>query len=172
MGRVGSNREGDAMTRSSVDQSCACPCGQSTFRVRGVPVSRFLCHCTICQSVYKQAFADVTTFWAGAVLLPEDNPVRFRRYRPPPALRRGTCPSCNAPVVGFLRLAPFLQLAFVPSRNFADVAALPPPGAHIFYHRRARDMPDSLPKISGYWPSELAVTRAVMGSLFHGADGE
>jgi hypothetical protein len=160
------------MTRSSVDQSCACACGQSTFRVSGVPVWRFLCHCNICQSVYKQAFADVTAFWAGAVLLPEDNSVRFRRHRPPPALRRGTCPSCNAPVVGYLRLAPFVQLAFVPSGNFADATALPPPGAHIFYHRRVGDIPDSLPKISGYWRSELAVTRAVMGSSFPGADGE
>jgi hypothetical protein len=74
-------------------------------------------------------------------------------------------------VIGFLRLAPFLQLAFVPTTNFADPAALPPPGAHIFYHRRVDDVNDSLPKISGYWPSELAVTRAVMGSVFHGAGG-
>jgi len=74
-------------------------------------------------------------------------------------------------VIGFLRLAPFLQLAFVPSRNFADPSALPPAGAHIFYHRRVDDVNDSLPKISGYWPSELAVTRAVMGSMLHGAGG-
>ena len=159
------------MTPSPVDQSCACACGRSTFRVGGPPVSRFYCHCNICQSVYRQPFADVTAFWAGAVSLPGNHGIWFQRYRLPPALRRGTCPSCNAPVIGFLRLAPFLQLAFVPSRNFADPSALPPAGAHIFYHRRVDDVNDSLPKISGYWPSELAVTRAVMGSMLHGAGG-
>jgi hypothetical protein len=72
-------------------------------------------------------------------------------------------------VVGFLRLAPFVQLAFVPSRNVPDQAALPMPGAHIFYHRRIADANDLLPKISGYWRSELAVTRMVFASTFRGA---
>jgi len=152
----------------SVNQSCACPCGQSTFSVSGAPVSRFLCHCQICQSVYKQPFSDVTFFWVGAISLPEDHSIQFQRYRLPPALRRGSCAACSAPVIGFLRLAPFVQLAFVPSQNFSAPAALPSPSAHIFYHRRVSDAHDSLPKVSGYWPSEFAVTRMVMGSIFHG----
>ena len=72
-------------------------------------------------------------------------------------------------MVGFLRLAPFLQLAFVPSKNFSGLAALPLPSAHIFYHRRVNDVHDSLLKISGYWPSEFAVSKLVVGSMFHGA---
>jgi hypothetical protein len=28
-----------------------------------------------------------------------------------------------------------------------------------------KDIDDDLPKVSGYWPSELAVTRMVMGGL-------
>jgi hypothetical protein len=161
---------GDTVARPSVNQSCACPCGQSTFVVNGTPALRLLCHCQVCQAVYKQPYADVTAFWAGAISLPEDHSIQFRRYRAPPALRRGTCRSCGAPVVGFLRLAPFVQLAFVPSRNFPVPAALPMASAHIFYHRRIADEHDSLPKISGYWRSELAVTKLVLASSFRGAD--
>ncbi len=157
------------MAPASVNQSCACSCGQSIFAVNGTPAFRLFCHCQICQAIYKQPYADVTAFWAGAISLPEGHPIQFRTYRPPPALRRGICPSCSAPVVGFLRLAPFVQLAFVPSRNVPDQAALPMPGAHIFYHRRIADANDLLPKISGYWRSELAVTRMVFASTFRGA---
>lgn len=162
-------RTGDTMALASVNQSCACPCGRSTFAVNGTPALRLFCHCRICQAIYKQPYADVTAFWAGAVSLPHDQLIQFRRYRPPPALRRGICPSCSAPVVGFLRLAPFVQLAFVPSRNFPVPAALPMPGAHIFYHRRIADADDPLPKISGYWRSELAVTRMVLANTLRGA---
>jgi hypothetical protein len=42
--------------------------------------------------------------------------------------------------------------------------------AHIFYHRRIADEHDSLPKISGYWRSELAVTKLILASSFRGAD--
>ena len=166
------HHDAEAVARLSVNQTCACPCGQSKFAVSGTPALRFFCHCQICQSVYQQPYADVTAFWARAISLPDDHSIQFRRYRPPPALRRGTCPSCSAPVVGFLLLAPFVQLAFVPSRNFSVPAALPLPGAHIFYHRRIADAHDSLPKISGYWASEFAVTRMVMANTFRGTASE
>lgn len=39
---------------------------------------------------------------------------------------------------------------------------------HIFYHRRVADAADALPKISGYWASELAVTKAIFRSLSRG----
>lgn len=164
-------RNGETVSDLSVNQTCACPCGQSTFTVSGVPISRFFCHCEICQSLYKHPFSDVTFFWAGAISLPAGDSIQFQRYRLPPALRRGVCAVCSAPVVGFLRLAPFVQLAFVPSNNFSVPAALPSPSAHIFYHRRVCDAQDSLPKVSGYWPSELAVTKMVMGSMFHAEPG-
>ncbi|WP_139351314.1 GFA family protein [Rhodanobacter sp. B05] len=154
------------MSRQLLSQSCACSCGESRFAVSGMPITRLLCHCTICQSVCKQPFADVTAWWGGAITLPERHNVQFKKYRAPPALRRGTCGSCGMPVVGFLRLAPFLRLAFVPSANFPDQAALPKPKAHIFYHRRLTDASDNLPKVSGYWPSELTVTKLVMGGMF------
>jgi len=65
-----------------------------------------------------------------------------------------------------MALAPFVRLAFVPVGNVRDAQILPSPSAHIFYDRRVEDVEDSIPKFSGYWPSELAVTRLIMGSLF------
>jgi hypothetical protein len=149
-----------------MNQDCACLCGASRFTVAGAPIGRFLCHCTICQKVYRTPFADVAYFWAESVTLPADQPIEFRRYRPPPALRRGICAKCGNPVVGLLRLAPGLTLAFVPSQNLPRPAELPPPGRHIFYDRRVDDIADSIPKLEGYWASEAYITRSVLADLF------
>jgi hypothetical protein len=67
--------------------------------------------------------------------------------------------------VEFMTLAPFVRISFVPTRNILDTQKLPPPSAHIFYHRRVKDIEDSVPKITGYWSSELAVTRQILASL-------
>jgi hypothetical protein len=153
------------VTQNRIQQACACPCGASRFEVSGRPLVRLLCHCTICQAFNRQPYADVTAFWAGSITLRVGHQIEFKRYRPPPAARRGHCRSCSAPVVEFLRLAPFVQLAFVPSKLFPDQGALPPPALHIFYHRRLGDIADDLPKVSGYWASELAVMKRVLASI-------
>jgi hypothetical protein len=149
-----------------MNQDCACLCGASRFSVSGNPIGRFFCHCTICQKVYRKPFADVTYFWAHAVDLPANRPVEFRRYRPPPALRRGLCEKCLNPVVGFLTMVPGLTVAFVPSQNFPRPAELPAPGRHIFYDRRVAEIADTVPKVSGYLPSETYVTRTILAGLF------
>jgi hypothetical protein len=131
----------------------------------GTALARLHCHCQICQALYKQPRADVTIWWGQNVELPDSHRIRFKHYRLPPAINRGTCPACGLPVVGFLRLAPFVQLAFVPAMNFPRGAGLPRPSAHIFYHRRVKDARDRLPKISGYWPSELYASRLVLAGM-------
>jgi len=141
---------------------CTCPCNSTRFEVEGNPLIRFYCHCRICQSLYRQPFADVTAWRANRVALPRTHLVEFKRYRPPPAVRRGICSACGQPAVGFLAILPFMTLAFIPTRNFLDQSVLPPAAAHIFYHRRVRDVADDLPKHSGYWASELAVARSVL----------
>ena len=89
--------------------------------------------------------------------------IQFKKYRNPPALSRGTCVSCGSPVVALL---PALGLAFIPAPRYPQSLELPAPAMHIFYHSRAADVPDNLPKYSGYWPSELAVTRLVIRTAF------
>ena len=151
------------MTNQKLTQHAACECGTSRFKVDGVPLARFKCHCTICQSLYRQPFADVVMLWGSSVELPSEQPFTFKKYRLPPALKRATCNVCGMPVVGLLRVAPFLQLAFIRAENFPEQHALPSPAAHIFYHSRVVDVDDSLPKISHYLPSELTVTKLLFG---------
>jgi hypothetical protein len=149
-----------------MNQDCACLCGASRFTVAGPPIRRFFCHCTICQRAYRKPFADVTYFSAPSVTLPANQPVEFRRHRAPPALRRGRCAKCGNPVVSLLGFPRGLAVAFVPSQNFPEAAELPAPDAHIFYDRRVGDIADAVPKVSGYWASEVHVTRSLLGSLF------
>jgi hypothetical protein len=149
---------------------CACRCGRTSFAVTGRPLARLYCHCQICQALYRQPRADVTVWWGQSVELPQNQSVRFKHYRLPPAINRGTCPSCGLPVVGFLRLAPLVQLAFVPAINFSRRTGLPRPSAHIFYHRRVKDARDRLPKISGYWASELYATKLIVAGMLRGSD--
>jgi hypothetical protein len=151
---------------NQVNQDCACLCGASRFTVAGNPIGRFFCHCMICRKAYGKPFADVTFFWAKSVTLPDDQHIQFRRHRPPPAMRRGTCAKCGNPVVNLLGFPQSLALAFVPSQNFPEAAELPAPDAHIFYDRRVADITDNVPKLSGYWSSEAHVTRTVFRGLF------
>jgi hypothetical protein len=150
---------------TTIKQDCACRCGASRFTVNGDSIGRFYCHCTICQKVYAKPFADATYFWAEAIALAANQPIEFRRYRPPPALRRGICTKCGAPAVAFMRPVPGLAVAFVPTQNFHRPAELPAPDCHIFYDRRVADVADALPKVNGYWASEVHITRIVFASL-------
>jgi hypothetical protein len=65
-----------------------------------------------------------------------------------------------------MALGPLKMIAFVPSRNFEQRSELPEPSLHIFYHRRIADVTDSLPKVSGYWASEMAVSWLIFGGAF------
>jgi len=140
-----------------ITQRCACACGASGTHIHGASVARFLCHCTICQSLYKEPWADVMVFRANAITLPESHKLAFRRYRSLPALNRGVCTACGSPVIALTPGPSAIGLAFVPSRTFENPSELPPPTQHIFYDSRIADVDDPLPKISGYWRSEFAV---------------
>jgi len=102
------------------------------------------------------------------VSLHDASKIKFDRFRRPPALRRGICITCKQPAIGFLRLAPFIQLAFVASSHYPDASLLPPPQAHIFYHRRETDIHDELPKHMGYLKSEWAVVTKMTAAITAG----
>lgn len=147
---------------------CACPCGKQTFEIQGSPVMRFLCHCEICQRVYRKPFADVVAVKASQVKKPLSDGILFAKHRSYPNVNRGVCVACNKPVVGFMPVAPFFGLSFIPAANFSDQSVLPPPSMHTFYHRRTQDVDDSISKVSGYWKSQLAVTQQFMSRLLKG----
>jgi hypothetical protein len=151
---------------SSGRTDCSCPCGYSHVAVSGTPVLRFLCHCTICQSVYRKPFADVVVVRASQIATPIDHSIQVKRYKAPPALDRGVCSACSNPVVALLPLTPFFGLAFVPSANFPAEIRLPDPSVHVFYERRVADVDDAIRKVSGFWPSQWEVTsRFITGLL-------
>lgn len=149
-----------------VDCENACSCGRSRFRVSGRLLTRFICHCRICQSVYKAPFADVTVYSAPSVVLLTPGSLSLKRYRLPPAVNRGSCKHCGDPVLGYMTIAPLMKLGFVPAQNLSGITPLPPPAFHIFYHRRIADSFDDLPKHCGYWNSEFATAREILRQWF------
>jgi hypothetical protein len=98
------------------------------------------------------------------VVLKNAGSISFKKYRPPPNFNRGLCRICGKPVVEVAGLGPF-KVMFIPAYNFVPEARLPPVRMDVFYHRRVQDMPDSLPKYSGYFRSELAIGKMIMSGL-------
>ncbi len=153
------------MAKPVTQTNCHCPCGESGFSYHGTPVLRFFCHCSICQQVYGKPFADIVALRSKQIALPPENDIEFSKHRLPPAVNRGVCKSCNRPVAGFLPVVPGFGLAFIPAANL-PAAELPEPSMHNFYHRRVADINDELPKVSGYWKSQWAVTASFLTALF------
>lgn len=146
---------------------CRCECGKSKYAVTSKPVLRFRCHCSICQEVYQKPYADFLVFKARDVDLPKLNGIQFKRYKAPPAVDRGKCPSCRKPVISFFKMAmvPGLHLAMVPTSVYPSTEHLPEPKADIFYDRRVTDMADDVPKYKGYLSSEWQVFKHVLKTL-------
>lgn len=152
-------------SKLSQKHTCSCPCGATKFDILDTPITRFYCHCLICQTLYKQPFADFTVISSSKVNLHNTSTIEFGRYRRPPALRRGICKTCQQPAIGFLRLAPFIELAFIASNRYPKNIQLPDAQAHIFYHRRTTSIEDNLPKHAGYLKSEWAVCAGILSSV-------
>lgn len=129
--------------------SCQCPCGESRFRIKKAPTRRFLCHCTICQKVYGKPFADVTVMSARQIVVETPASIEYAKYKSGQALDRGICKACGHPVIGFLSAMPAVKFAFFPCANITDRGLVPQAEMHIFYHERAADVTDALPKIEG-----------------------
>jgi hypothetical protein len=142
----------------------ACQCGACSFEVLASPQARFRCHCLICQAFNNKPFADVVAVRAKDVVLKNAGNIAFKKYRPPPNFNRGVCQSCGTPFVEVAGFGPF-KVMFIPASNFELAARLPPVRMDIFYHRRVQDLPDGLPKHSGYYPSLWAVGKLIMGGL-------
>lgn len=144
--------------------AASCDCGAVRFQVNARPFARFICHCTLCQAYTGHPSSDVTVLRARDVDMANEKQVVYRKHRLPPNIVRGSCISCGKPVIEFGLGGP-AKLAFVPAGNYANTSTLSPASLHMFYHRRVRDAQDSLPKHSGYFPSQLAVVRLLIRGL-------
>lgn len=145
--------------------TCSCPCGESTFSLTGSPVLRFVCHCEICQKVYRKPYADLVLARLSQVVKPLDPGIQFAKHRPPPAVKRGLCPACKNPVLSLYALSPSLGMAFIPVCNLPEGMALPEPVLHAFYHRRVKDIDDDVLKVEGYWHSQWAISSRFLAGL-------
>lgn len=152
------------MTTETLPLRGACECGACSFEVHASPKARFRCHCLICQAYNGKPYADVVAVRAQDVVLKDAGHIAFKKYRPPPNFNRGVCRTCGKPVVEIAGFGPS-KVMFIPAINFESMARLPPVQLDIFYHRRVQDMRDSLPKHSGYFSSEWAVGKLIMGGL-------
>lgn len=142
----------------------SCDCGACSLELHTSPKARFRCHCLLCQAFNGKPFADVVAVRAKQVVLKDAGNISFRKYRPPPNFNRGACRICGKPVVEVAGVWPF-KVMFIPVSTFEPEANLPPVRMDIFYHRRVLDMPGSLPRYSGYFPSLLAVGKLIMSGL-------
>ena len=150
-------------------QNGRCSCGKARFNVRGRPLLRGFCHCTICQAFNQAPYADVTVFRAKDVDMPASESLDYKTYRPPPAVQRGKCVACGHPVIEFMHMFPMPKLTIVPSANILDPALVPKPALHIFYNSRLADIDDDLPKFNGYLISQFAFGRRLFASPLRGA---
>ena len=144
----------------------SCPCGAAQAEVTAMPTQRFFCHCTICQSLYKAPFADVTILRADAVSVTTPGAVGFNKYKAPPALDRGLCTACEKPLLGFLHLPLLPDFAFISAANYREPDLLPEPTMHIWYRSRQADVDDGLKKVSGPLMSNLVLAGPMLKTAF------
>jgi hypothetical protein len=155
------------MGTKTLKQLCQCECGTTKFTIIGEPIVRIACHCKICQEFNKAAYADITIFLSKDVILEDIKTVSLRKYKSPPAVKRGTCIDCGKPAIEFLDLPLFPSLTIIPSQLIPYGPLLPKLSAHIFYHRRVADIEDELPKISGSVKSQLALSKKLLPGIFN-----
>ncbi|MFW2077549.1 GFA family protein [Acinetobacter sp. ULE_I010] len=145
-----------------INQEVSCSCGQSKFIIHGKLLTRFICHCQICQKIYKDNSADILVFSKNSITLMNYTTIQFKKHRLPPAVNRGVCLNCLQPVVGFMSLIPFVNIAFVPAMHLKQTNIVLKPSAHVFYHRRIQDSYDDFPKLSGYLRSQLFLSKQIL----------
>lgn len=155
------------MTNRFESQHGYCSCKANSFVVNAKPIARFVCHCTICQAYTGKPSSDVTVLLAKDVDALSIGKTKFKRWKLPPNIRRGTCTQCHKPSIEF----GFGVLAFVPTANYSHPEALPAPSMHIFYDSRVADVADDLPKHGGFVKSQVVLSAELMHGLYERLTG-
>lgn len=145
--------------------NASCQCNHVQFEIKGPPLVRGYCHCTICQEFNQAPFADITLYRYKDVAMPSADHVNYKAYAKPEIVQRGKCAQCNKPAVEYAHMGPLGKVVIVPSENVKDSALLPEPSMHLFYNRRKADANDALPKYDGYLRSQVAFMKKVIGGL-------
>ena len=124
--------------RILADEPCSipptqCRCGAVKMRVKKPPITRFYCHCNICQEVYRRDFGDPTVVWSFNIEIEDISKIDFKRQRLVPiSVKCGTCKVCEEPVVGSTAILPVLSISYIPAALYQDPAEVPNAAGHIF----------------------------------------
>ncbi|CAA0110137.1 Uncharacterised protein [Zhongshania aliphaticivorans] len=156
----------NAKTPEKTEHLAQCSCGHVTYSVQGPPLLRGYCHCTICQEFNQAECADISIYRARDVELPNPALISFQAYRPPPAVQRGVCLHCKKPAIEVMAIFPLPKFIIIPTLNLPSDCHIDP-ALHIFYQSRASDINDTLPKVNGYLPSQLALGGKLLSALIH-----
>ncbi len=135
-----------------------CECKSVSFKVSTQPLMRLICHCSICQSFNNADYGDVLLYFENDVELPDEALLDYQAYRPPPNLQRGKCKKCAKPAVEYMSLLPLIpRVIVVPCAMVQERGILPRPSLQMFYENHKVDYEPTIPKYSGYLPSQLAM---------------
>lgn len=153
------------MVRYSTPAQVRCNCGAVQLKVHGA-LTRFFCHCRICQRLNNAPYGDPVFAWRSHVDVDDPAQLTWKRYRWTPInVNRGTCRTCGTLILEHVALSP---LSIVIAQTWEDPNLLPPSRGHVFYETRVGDIEDDLPKRSGYMSSELAVSRWILEGALGG----
>ena len=139
-----------------------CECGMNQVEFSSLPITRFICHCLVCQAYTGQPYSDVSVFATAQIMDMDVRATTFKRYKLPPNIQRGLCKHCLQPSIEFGVLGQFILIA---TKNIKAAQALPEPQMHIFYHRRVGDIDDDLPKHTGFIKSQLQAAKIILQGL-------
>ena len=144
--------------------TASCTCGKVTLEIKGTPLLRFICHCTICQRFNSAPYGDAIVYLSAIVKEPDAESVSFTAYKPPPNVQRGKCIACASPIVEQLKTPLFPKLTIIPTAKHEAQADLPAPFAHLFYDQRVAEVNDQIPKHKGFWLSQLAFVKQLIAA--------
>lgn len=143
----------------------ACTCGQVQFKMKAKPLFRAHCHCTNCQSFNDANYADIIVLRSRDVSLTGQESIAFENYQKPPLLKRGRCSDCSGVVIEEMNIPLIPSLTIIPAQTLHQTAEMPAPRFHMFYHRRANEIDDDLPKYSGYISSQVRFSTVLLRAL-------
>jgi len=150
-----------------MNQSIAtCACGNVSFDMKGTPLLRFICHCTICQRFNNSSYADAIVYSSTMVQEPELGLVDFKAYKPPPNVQRGKCITCMTPIIEHLNMPLFPKLTIIPSSTYQSNEALPLPTAHFFYDQSVAEVNDEIQKYEGFVSSQCGFVKHLILAKF------
>jgi len=143
-----------------------CNCGAVKVCIKPTSMFRTYCHCTYCQKSTGKAYADEIISLAKDVIVEGRDAIIFTKNNALFPMQRGMCQACKAPVLSYAALLPGLKVAVMPTLLCGPAVIIPKAVAHVFYHRKIRDIEDNLPKLNSYLSSQLVTVKFVILLLY------